>query len=117
MNEITNDSWKAALATYESLEEHGWRHIKRFRQLVEEISRSPYAAGLNAVTSQGTLIISPYSCFPDWLKGRHVRLQQLNDGRVCIDRFWGEHDRRSNETWTLPFGEVYEKVGLLLADL
>lgn len=116
-DEVANSSWGEALALYDSLDGAAWRHIPEFRKLVAKISGSPAASGLTAITSHETLIISPYTQYPDWFEGRHLRLHPLRDGRVRIDRFPERFDRRPAETWTLPLEEAREKVADLLAEL
>jgi hypothetical protein len=116
-NEPTNSSWSEALALYASLEGPAWQHIPAFRQLVAAISAASVASGLTAVASHETLTISPYTRYPDWFEGRHVRLHPLADGRVRIDRFPKRFDRRPAETWTLSLEETRERIIGLLADL
>ena len=116
-SEPTNSSWDEALSLYDSLEGPGWRHIPPFRDLVAAIGHLPEASGLTAITSHETLIVSPYTRYPDWFEGRHLRLHPLPDGRIRIDRFPERFDRRPAETWTLPLEEARERVASLLVDL
>jgi hypothetical protein len=97
-----NDSWKEAVALYDSLIESGWQHIRPFRELVQALANSGEASGLTALTSHETLIISPYTRYPDWFEGRHVRVHPLKDGTIRIDRVPQRYDRHPTETWTLP---------------
>ena len=60
-----NESWEHALALYDSLSGENWSYIPPFRALVEVLAQSKEAAGLTAVTSQATLILSPYTTYPD----------------------------------------------------
>ena len=113
----TNASWEKALALYDSLVEPGWRHIPPFRELVSELSRCAEAAGLTAVTSHETLIVSPYTCYPDWFEGRHVRVHPLVDGSVRIDKVPEPFDPSRTETWTVPMPAALEKVRGLVSDL
>ena len=79
MTEPANGSWSHALAVYDSLDGSGWRHIPAFRSLVVALSTAPEASGLTAVTSHETLIVSPYTRYPDWFEGRHVPMSQALD--------------------------------------
>src|SRR5689334_16071274 len=74
MPEPTNSRWSSALSTYDRLAAHHWKHIPPFRELVAWISGTREAFGLTAFTSHETLIVSPYSRYPDWFYGRGVRL-------------------------------------------
>ena len=112
-----NASWAQALARYDSLVEYGWRHIPPFRQLVSELSRCAEASGLTAVTSHETLIVSPYTRYPDWFEGRHVRVHPLTDGNVRIDKVPQQFDRHPTETWTVPMPAALEKIRSLVSDL
>jgi hypothetical protein len=116
-NEATNQSWTRALALYDSLTGPGWEHIPEFREFVETVSRSTQAAGLTAVTSHDTLLVSPYTCYPDWFEGRHVRLRPLSDGAVQISRWSGQFASDRVEARTVPLPEALEKVLGLLAEL
>ena len=116
-SEPTNSSWSEALSRYDSLDGPAWRHIRPFRELVATIGGSPEASGLTAITSHETLTVSPYTRYPDWFEGRHLRLHPLADGRIRIDRFPERFDRRPAGTWTLPLEEAREKIANLLADL
>ena len=110
-----NDSWKKALALYDSLMEHGWQHIPPFRDLVCALSRSEEAAGLTAVTSHETLIVSPYTRYPDWFYGRQVRVHPLVNGTIRIDRV--PQRLKPTETWTVPISEAEARIRALIADL
>jgi hypothetical protein len=116
-DESTNASWVHALARYDSLVEHGWRHIPLFRELVAELSRCSEASGLTAVMSHETLIVSPYTRYPDWFEGRHVRVHPLVDGSVRIDKVPQQFDRHPTETWTVPVQVALEKIRGLVTDL
>lgn len=116
-NESTNQSWSHALAVYDSLVSHGWRHVVEFRNLVFEISRSEEASGLTAFTSHETLIVSPYTLTPDAFDGRHLRLHPLTDGQVRIDNYPELFARHQVETWTVPLQEARTKALSLLANL
>jgi hypothetical protein len=61
--------------------------------------------------------VSPYTRYPDWFEGRHLRLHPLPDGTIRIDRFPERFDRRPAETWTLPLDKALERVASLLAKL
>src|SRR4051812_35134781 len=100
-DDLPNASWAHAIARYDSLVEYGWHHIPPFRALVSELSKCAEASGLMAVTSHETSIVSPYTRYPDWFEGRHVRVHPLADGSVRIDRVPQQFDRRSTETWTV----------------
>ena len=112
-----NDSWTQALARYDGLVGTGWGHIPAFRGLVQALSTSDQASGLTAVTSHETLIVSPYTQYPDWFEGRHVRIHPLTDGRIRIDRVPQQFDRHPTETWTLSLQEAHERIQALIADL
>jgi hypothetical protein len=111
------DNWTEALALYDRLVESGWRHIPPFRELVRALSLSEEAAGLTAVTSHETLIVSPYTRYPDWFEGRHIRVHPLTDGTIRIDRVPQRFDRHPTETWTVPLEEAEARIKGLIADL
>lgn len=113
----TNSSWSKALSRYDSLRGPGWRHIPPFRELVAAIGRLPEASGLTAITSHETLLVSPYTRYPDWFEGRHLRLHPLVDGRIRIDLFPACIDQQPAETWTLSLEEARERIASLLACL
>ena len=115
--EFTNDSWRQALARYDSLVGPHWQHLRRFRDLVAAIGRSADASGLTAVTSHETLMISPYTRYPDWFEGRHLRVHPMSDETVRVYKFPEQFDRRPAETWTVPLAEAEDFVRGLLADL
>jgi hypothetical protein len=117
MADVTNESWLRALALYDSLHEPHWKHIPPFRSLVAELGRSAEAAGLTAVTSHETLIVSPYTCYPDGFEGRHVRLHPLSNGQVQVSRYPERFDSRPAEVWTLSLIEAREKALSLLVEL
>ena len=117
MGEPTNDSWSAALSFYDSLAGPAWNHIADFRKLVASIAASSEASGLTAVTSHETLTLSPYTRYPDWFEGRHLRLHPLPSGAVRIDRCPERLDRRPAETWTLPLEQAREQILQLLTEL
>ena len=112
-----NESWTRALERYDGLVGDGWEHIPAFRELVRALGASDDASGLTAVTSHETLIVSPYTQYPDWFEGRHVRVHPLTDGRIRVDRVPQQFDRRPTETWTLPLEEAREKLRALITDL
>jgi hypothetical protein len=115
--DVTNDSWVRALALYDSLQQSHWDHIPPFRELVAELGRSAEAAGLTAVTSHATLLVSPYTRYPDWFDGRHVRIHPLSNGHVRISRHPERFDRQPTESWTLPLADVRIKALALIAEL
>jgi hypothetical protein len=115
--EFTNDSWRGALALYDSLVGPQWQHIRRFRELVAAIGRCSEASGLTAVTSHETLMISPYTCYPDWFDGRHVRLHPMPNGTVRVYKFPEQPNRHPAETWTVPLDEAEGMIRRLLTEL
>lgn len=115
--EVTNDSWVRALALYDSLQQSHWDDIRPFGDLVAELGRSAEAAGLTAVTSHATLLVSPYTRYPDWFEGRHVRIHPLSSGHVRISRHPERFDRQSAESWTLPLADARVKALALIAEL
>jgi hypothetical protein len=117
VREPTNSSWAEALALYDSLDGNAWPHIPAFRRLIAAIGSSEQASGLTAVTSHETLIVSPYTKYPDWFEGRHLRLHPLADGKVRIDRYPERLDLRPAETWTLSLEEAQKKAFQLLPEL
>jgi len=112
-----NESWTETLALYDRLVDVGWRHIPPFREVVRALSTSEEASGLTAVTSHETLILSPYTRYPDWFEGRHVRVHPLSDGTIRIDRVPQRFDRHPTETWTVPLPEALTRIRVLIADL
>jgi hypothetical protein len=98
--------WTRAIALYDSLIEAGWHHIRPFRELVRALGNSAEALGLTAVTSHETLIVSPYTRYPDWFEGRHVRVHPLKDGTIRVDRVPQQYDRHPTETWTLSLDDA-----------
>jgi hypothetical protein len=95
----------------------GWSHIPGFRNLVSALSMSEEASGLTVVTSHETLVVSPYTKYPDWFEGRHIRVHPLSNGTVRIDKVPERSDRRATETWTVPLVEALDKVRVLISDL
>jgi len=85
--------------------------------MVAELSRCAEVSGLTAVTSHETLILSPYTRYPEWFEGRHVRIHPLVDGAVRIDKVPQQFDRHPTETWTVPIQAALEKVRGLVSDL
>jgi hypothetical protein len=112
-----NESWTNALALYASLTGERWSYIAAFRDLVERIAQSKEALGLTAVTSHATLIVSPYTCYPDWFDGRHVELEPLSDGTVRVSRHHARFDGHSPEMWTLSLPDAQAKALALFAEL
>ena len=117
MADVTNESWIKALALYDALREPHWNHIRPFRDLVSEVGRSAEAAGLTAVTSHETLLVSPYTRYPDWFEGRHVRLHPLPNGQVQISRYSERFNSRPTESWTVSLVEARAKALSLMAEL
>ena len=116
-DEPTNGSWVEVLSVYDSFVEPGWQHIPPFRDVVAALGASAEASGLTAITSHETLIVSPYTRYPDWFQGRHVRVHPLRDGTVRIDKVPERFDRLPTETWTVPLKEAEEKVRGIISDL
>jgi len=116
-DEPSNGSWAKALALYDSLVGPGWDHVAAFRGVVSMLSTSAEASGLTAVTSHETLILSPYTRYPDWFQGRHVRVHPLRDDTVRIDVVPEQFDRRPTETCTVPLDQALAKVRTLISDL
>jgi|GEM_PF-6863349 len=116
-DEHTNASWTRAIETYDSLVEQGWHHISAFRELVAEISKCAEASGLTAVTSHETLIVSPYTCYPDWFDGRHIRLHPLANGSVRLDKVPQRFELKPTETWTVLMPQALERARSLLSSL
>jgi hypothetical protein len=112
-----DESWTKALALYDGLVEAGWSHIQPFRELVRALSVASEASGLTAVTSHETLILSPYTRYPDWFEGRHVRVHPLKDGTIRIDHVPQRFDRHPTETWTLPLREAEARIQALIVGL
>ena len=111
-----NDSWVQALAVYDDLVAAGW-DIIAFRDLVRALGASTEASGLTAITSHETLIISPYTRYPDWFEGRHVRVHRLKDGTIRIDKVPQRFARQPTETWTVAHKEAPDRIRSLLTDL
>lgn len=111
------ERWAHALALYDRLAEAGWAHIPAFRRMVAELSTMPAAARLTAITSHEILTISPYTRYPDWFEGRHVRLEPLSDGRVHIHFRRGRFDMGADASWTVPVGEAPARIAQLLTEL
>ena len=117
MADLTIDSCARALDLYDSLRQAHWSHIPAFRDLVGELGRSAEAAGLTAVTSHETLLVSPYTTYPDWFDGRHIRLHPLPDGQVRVSRWRDQHHGQGAESWTLSLADARVKALELLAEL
>ena len=117
MVDVANESWSHALALYDSLQRPHWQHIRAFRDLVAELAQSVEAAGLTAVTSHATLIVSPYTCYPDWFDGRLVRLDPLFNGQVEISRHLDGLNRRPVESWTLSIVDARPRALALFLEL
>jgi hypothetical protein len=116
MGEAKPRTWTEALAFYDSLVAAGWEHIRAFREFVASISRLDEAAGLTPVTSHEMLIISPYTRYPDWFDGRHVRLHPLRDAMVRVE-YHHEGSIEAGDTWTGALEEAPDRVAKLIADL
>jgi len=86
-DEPTNESWTAALVTYDGIVGPNWPHMPAFRAFVASLACTEEASGLTAITSHDTLIVSPYTRHPDWIEGRHVLLRPHRDGRVLIESY------------------------------
>ena len=112
-----NESWTEALSCYDQLVDSGWRHVAPFRELVRTLGESDEVSGLTAVTSHETLIVSPFTRYPDWFEGRHVRVHPLVDGTIRIDRVPQRFDSHPTETWTVPLGDALARVRALIAEL
>jgi len=112
-----NESWIRALTLYDGLVEAGWKHILPFRELARALSTSKEASGLTAVTSHETLILSPYTRYPDWFEGRHVRVHPMTDGTIRIDRKPQQFDGNPTQTWTVPLQEAEALIRSLIAEL
>jgi hypothetical protein len=112
-----NESWVKALAVYDDLVAAGWDHIVAFRDLVRALGASTEASGLTAITSHETLIVSPYTRYPDWFEGRHVRVHPLKDGTIRIDKVPQRFARQPTETWTVARADAHDRIRSLLTDL
>jgi len=86
-DEPTNESWAAALAIYDGIVGPNWPHMPAFRAFVASLGCTEEASGLTAITSNDTLIVSPYTRHPDWIEGRHVLFRPHRDGRVLIESY------------------------------
>jgi hypothetical protein len=117
MSDPTNASWRDALSRYDSLSGPTWHHIPAFRELVSFIAHSTEASGLTAITSHETLVVSPYTKYPDWCEGRHIRVHPLPNGEVRLDRCPERFDRGPTETWTVPIEQARSQILRLLAEL
>jgi hypothetical protein len=62
------------------------------------------------------LIISPYTRYPDWFDGRHVRLHPLRDGRVRVE-YHRQGPSKPGDTWTGALEDARDRVAKLIADL
>jgi hypothetical protein len=113
----TNAKWLDALQFYDGLQADGWPHIAAFRELVAQISVSPTAVGLTAVASHEVLLISPYTRYPDWFDGRHVKLHPLTDGTVRLERYADVHGPQASEIETVPIKDALPTVLRILARL
>jgi hypothetical protein len=72
------------LDLYQSLIDSGWDFIIPFREFVKRVGVSREAAGLTVYTSHETLIFSPYSTYPDWLKEPRVLVRPLKNGQIEV---------------------------------
>jgi len=113
MRAVGTDSWRNALAFYDSLSGADWSHIPAFRTLVAQIASSEGVRGLTAITSHETLTVSPYTRYPDWFDGRRVQLHPPADGTVRITKY----SERPPDVDTLPVDQVLANVLSLLAEL
>jgi hypothetical protein len=115
--EQTNESWRQVLSLYDDLDGPSWKHIKSFRELVAKLGSSPQASGLTAVKSHETLLISPYSQYPDWFEGRNLRVIPRPDGQVEVIRSHGRFDSRPSENWILGIDDACETILRLMEGL
>ncbi len=75
-NTSWDESWRAAVAYYAKLDPIYFRSIL---ELASELTVAEEIAGLYAITSMTTLLISPYSMYPDWFIGRHVTIEPIRN--------------------------------------
>jgi len=88
--------------------------MRSMSMLASELANSPDARGLFAVTSMTTLRISPYTCYPDWLDGRHITIDADSAG-VSIRLASNGHDPEPRR-WDCPFADAADLIAALCRD-
>lgn len=77
-----DEAWDAALQRYDDLAKNDFAFLIPMRSLVTQLRTAEDLRGLFAITSHATLIISPYSCYPDWFEGRRVVVEAISERKV-----------------------------------
>ena len=101
-----DETWNAAYGWYSELASGSVNSMK-MKNLVEKLMSAPDLAGLFAHTTAASLVISPYSIYPDWAEGRRISLQARGENvvRVQLNALGGEP-----ETWDVEFSTAAELV-------
>ena len=78
-----DETWNAAYGWYSELASGSVNSMK-MKNLVEKLMSAPDLAGLFAHTTAASLVISPYSIYPDWAEGRRISLQARGENVVRV---------------------------------
>lgn len=79
-----DEAWEAALRRYDDLGTTDFPFLIPMRNLVAQLRTADDLRGLFAITSHATLIISPYSRYPDWFEGRRVVVEATSANTVRV---------------------------------
>ncbi len=109
--------WDRALERYDDLIRDGWLHLAPMRQLIFELQVAEETRGLTAVTSMDRLLLSPYTCYPDWFEGRHVLIAPLWSGKVQVSWHPERFCAPPTKVWLFEFPDVHARVLRLAAEL
>lgn len=101
-----DETWRAAHQWYKELATDSTNSL-RMSELVEKLLASPDLAGLFAHTTAATLVISPYSVYPDWAEGRRISLQARGQDIVRVELNSGSSEP---ETWDVEFSTAAELI-------
>lgn len=91
-----DESWSTAFQRFDRLAAE-CPVVAPVRDVLSEIKDLPEILGLFAIPSMLTLIITPYSCYPDFFSGRRVTVDPGRDSGVTI-RYWSGGNDPSPET-------------------
>lgn len=79
-----DEAWEFALRRLDDLCTTAFPFLVPMRNLVAQLQTADDLRGLFAITSHATLIISPYSHYPDWFNGRRVVIEAKSANIVRV---------------------------------
>ena len=79
-----DESWQLALSRYEARVADGFHRLNCLLRVVRQLHSAQEIRGLFAITSHDDLLISPYSCYPDWFNGRRIDAAALPSHHVRV---------------------------------